>query len=166
VLSEFICPSSHRDSLYRQSPDLIATAQPYARSDYGGMDGERLLRSPTGTNSPERGTMILASNIALKDITDGSSQTIQIAECPEGISAIWISVKNYFDQSAPINTLAAPATQYYFTDYAQEIDSYHAGGASALMADGSVHFFSETMDNHTLSALCSRAGNDIMDDPY
>ena len=100
VLSEFICPTSVRTSLMRQSPDLPASAAPYARSDYGGMDGERGLRSPTATNTPERGVMILAGNIALKDITDGASQTIQVAEAPEGISSIWLSVRNYYDQSS------------------------------------------------------------------
>jgi prepilin-type N-terminal cleavage/methylation domain-containing protein/prepilin-type processing-associated H-X9-DG protein len=166
VLPEFLCPTSHHDSLYRQSPDLPASATPYARSDYGGMDGERGLRSAFGTNSPERGVMILASNISLKEITDGTSQTIQIAEAPEGQSSIWLSVKNLYDQSAPINTLASYAPQYIFYDYGQEINSYHTGGAYALMVDGSVHFLSETMDNYPLSALCSRAGNEVIDDPF
>jgi prepilin-type N-terminal cleavage/methylation domain-containing protein/prepilin-type processing-associated H-X9-DG protein len=166
VLPEFLCPTSIRTSLFRQSPDVPASAPPYARSDYGGMDGERSLRTPIATNSPERGTMIAASNISIKQITDGTSQTIQVAEAPEGVSAIWLSVRNYFDQSAPINTLATTSLQFVFTDEGQEINSYHTGGAHAAMADGSVHFLAETTDNYTLSALCSRAGNDVMDDPF
>ncbi len=157
VLPVFICPTSHRDSLYRSSPDLPSTSTiQYARSDYGGLNGERGLRSPTATNNPERGVMILASNISLKMITDGSSQTVMLGEAPEGESSIWISVRNYFDQSAPINTLATYAPQFVFYDYGQEINSYHPGGAFTLFADGSVHFLAETLDGQTLAALVSR----------
>jgi prepilin-type N-terminal cleavage/methylation domain-containing protein len=161
IVNVFICPSSHRDSLYRTSIDVASTAPQYARSDYGGMDGDRGLSSPTASNNPERGVMIYASNISLRMITDGSSQTVVIGEAPEGESSIWISVKNYFDQSAQINTLATYAPQYIFYDYGQEINSYHPGGAFTLFADGSVHFLAETLDVLTLSALVSRAAGDV-----
>ncbi len=163
VVSLFICPSSHRDGLYRSSPDLPSTSSiQYARSDYGGVNGERDLRSPNASNSPERGVMILASNISLTKIPDGSSQTIMVGEAPEGESSMWISVRNYFDQSAPINTLATYGPQFVFYDYGQEINSYHPGGAFTLFADGSVHFLAETMDVLTLSALISRAGGEVV----
>jgi len=166
ILPEFICPTSVHSSLYRQSPDTPSTAPPYARSDYGGMDGDDGLEAPTVSNNPERGVMILASNVSLMQITDGPSQTVQICEAPEGESGMWISVRNYFNQLARINTPAAFAPQYVFYDYGQEISSYHAGGAFVLLADGSVQFLSETMDPYPLGALCSRAGNEVIDDPF
>ncbi len=168
VLPIFICPTAPHDSLLKPSPDLPATSPTnlYARTDYGGMEGERGLRAPNATNNPERGAMILASNIALKDITDGTSQTILIAEAPEGMNSLWISVKNLFDQSAPINTLATYAPQYIFYDYGQEINSYHVGGAFALLADGSVHFLAQTMDDDDLAALCSRNGGDVVNGAF
>ena len=160
-LPVFLCPSAPNEPRLRNSADLPASStQTYARTNYGGMAGERGLRAAGATNEPERGVMIFEKNISLSQITDGTSQTILIAEAPEGMHSLWISVRNIFDQSASINTPAAFAKQYVFWDYGQEINSYHRGGASVLMADGSIHFLRETLDNLTLSALCSRAGGE------
>jgi type II secretory pathway pseudopilin PulG len=167
VLPGLLCPTSPKDSLRRSSADLPSTSPNlYARTDYGAMAGERGLRSPTATNSPERGAMILAKNISLTAITDGASHTILIGEAPEGMHSLWASVKNMFDQSAPINTPASFAPAYVFWDFGQEINSYHVGGAFTLFADGSVHFLSEGMQNSVLAALCSRAGEEVIADGY
>lgn len=165
VVPVYICPTSPHDSLLKPTADLPSSSPTnwYARADYSGMEGERGLRAPNATNSPERGAMILASNIALRDITDGTSQTIVIAEAPEGEHSLWMCVMNLFDQSAPINTLATYAPQYVFYDFGQEMNSYHTGGAFALFADGSVHFLNQMMSNQTLAALCSRAGGETFD---
>lgn len=163
VLSVFSCPTTPKASLYRKSADLPSTSpNEYARTDYGAVNGERGLRAPTATNNPERGAMIIAKNIAIAEIVDGLSQTILIAEGPEGISSIWISVRNVFDQSAPINTPAPPPSTTVFTDFGQEISSYHTSGAFALFGDGSVHFLSQHGDVQTLAALCSRAGGEVI----
>jgi len=162
-LAVFLCPTAPNDPPLKKSADLPASStQTYARTNYAGVEGERGLRAPGATNEPERGVMIFEKNISIPQITDGTSQTILVAEAPEGIQSLWISVRNIFDQSAPINTPAAFAKQYVFWDYGQEINSYHPGGATVLMADGSVHFLRETLDNLTLAALCSRAGGETI----
>jgi prepilin-type N-terminal cleavage/methylation domain-containing protein len=167
VLPVLLCPTSPKDTLWRISPDLPSSSpNRYARTDYGAVNGERALRSPTATNSPERGAMILEKNVSLAAITDGASHTILVGECPEGINSMWISVKNVFDQSAPINPLATVAPVYVFWDNGQEINSYHAGGAFTLFADGSVHFLFEDMDVGILAALCSRSGGEVIGDSY
>jgi prepilin-type N-terminal cleavage/methylation domain-containing protein/prepilin-type processing-associated H-X9-DG protein len=167
VLAVFLCPSSPRDSLYRPSTDLPAGAPQYARTDYGALNGERGLRSPTATNSPERGVLIMAANLSLADVTDGASQTILVGEAPEGVHSLWISVHNVYDQSAPVSARHDQNSPYpscqlpgVFCDFGQEISSYHTGGAQTLFADGSVHFLRTAMDNAVLAALCSRAGGE------
>ena len=75
-------------ALPRQYPDVTrasvdAGGAPYARTDYGAVNGERGLRSPTGTNSPERGVLILARNLCMADVTDGTSQTVLLGERPK-----------------------------------------------------------------------------------
>jgi prepilin-type N-terminal cleavage/methylation domain-containing protein/prepilin-type processing-associated H-X9-DG protein len=167
VLAVFLCPTSPKESFWKPSADLPSSSpNAYARTDYGALNGERALRAPMATNSPERGVLILEKNLSLTAITDGTSQTILVGEAPEGIHSIWISVKNVFDQSAPINALATYAPGYVFYDYGQEINSYHSGGAFALFADGSVRFLSEDMDVRVLAALCSRNGEEIIGDSY
>jgi prepilin-type N-terminal cleavage/methylation domain-containing protein len=161
VLPVFICPTSSKEMLTKKSADLPSTStHMYARTDYGAVNGERALRASTATNVPERGAMILEKNISLAQITDGASHTILIGESPEGLHSLWFGVRNLFDQSAPINAPATYASQYVFYDYGQEISSYHPDGALVLLADGSVHFLSESISPQTLSALCSREGND------
>ena len=103
------------------------------------------------------------TSIPFYQITDGISQTMLVGEAPEGAHSIWMSTRNVLDQSAPINTPASPMNQYMFTDFGQEISSHHLHGASVMMADASVHFLMERMENRILSALCSRMGGDVID---
>jgi prepilin-type N-terminal cleavage/methylation domain-containing protein len=169
VLGVFLCPTSPRDSLLRPSAD--SPSAEYARTDYGAVNGERGLRSPAAGNSPERGVLILDRNLSLADITDGASQTILVGEAPEGIHGLWISVRNVFDQSAPVSERHNDTSPYpsclipgVFCDYGQEISSYHPGGGQAVFADGAVHFLRTEMDNAVLAALCSRAGGEPVGD--
>ena len=163
-LSVVLCPTSPKESIWKSSADLPASAtNSYARTDYCAINGERGLRSPTASNSPERGVLILERNISLAGILDGSSHTILIGEAPEGIHSLWISVRNVSDQSGPINAPATYAKQFIFFDYGQEISSYHPGGAYVLFADSSVHFLDEELDVRTLAAMCSRDGGEVIE---
>ncbi len=167
VLPVVLCPSSPRETPYRPSGDLpTSTTNRYARSDYAAVTGERGLRAANATNSPERGVLIREKNIPLTAITDGTSQTLLVGEAPEGMHAVWLSVRNMLDQSAPLNTPATYAPQFVFFDYGQELSSYHSGGVQAVFADGGVHFLSERIDNRTLAALLSRAGGEVIDAPF
>ena len=165
VLPIFLCPTAPSGRTLRKSADLpVSSPHTYARTHYGAVNGERGLRAAGATNSPERGAMIFERSISLGEISDGTSQTILISEAPEGMHGIWISVRNLYDQSGPINAPATYGPQYVFFDYGQEISSYHPGGAAALCADGGVRFLSESMDVKTLATLCSRAGGEVPGD--
>jgi prepilin-type N-terminal cleavage/methylation domain-containing protein/prepilin-type processing-associated H-X9-DG protein len=152
VLTVYLCPSEPRKTFWNTTP---GDPYPSADADYGGMYGERRLAGPSSTNSPPRGPMIFNQNVSLAEITDGSSSTIQIGEDPEAINAMWASGHNVFDQSAPIN--ARPPSEF-----GEELTSQHPGGVNALFADGSVHFFKQTIDRRVLGALCTRAGDEIL----
>ena len=45
-----------------------------------------------------------------------------------------------------------------------EVYSFHSGGASFAMADGSTHFLSESIDAQTFVSLCTRAGGEVNGD--
>jgi hypothetical protein len=162
-----ICPSSRRESLYRPSSDLVASADNwYARSDYAAVAGERGLRAANATNSPERGVLIRAKHLPISSITDGTAHTMLVGEAPEGMHGLWLSVRNMLDQSAPINSPATYSPQFIFFDFGQELSSYHTGGVQAVFADGAAHFLFESIDNRVLAALLSRAGGEVIDAPF
>lgn len=148
LIPVLLCPSMPEGEVPRKSAD---SANSYAKTAYGGIQGDRGLFTPTARNEPERGVMIFAKPISLKQIVDGASHTAIVGEAPKGIHSIWASVKNIFDQSAPINS---PSAQ--ITDSGQELSSFHPGGALVVFADAAVHFFPNSTDNLTLAAICSR----------
>jgi prepilin-type N-terminal cleavage/methylation domain-containing protein/prepilin-type processing-associated H-X9-DG protein len=174
VLPVFLCPSSPKAEVRKKSADLPPSSpHEYARTDYGAVSGERGLRAPGASNSPERGVLIFEKNLTLADVTDGTSRTILAGEAPEGIHSVWAGVRNLYDQSAPVSMRRNPASAYpscalpgVFCDFGQELSSYHPGGAQAVFADGSVHFLSAALDPVVLAALCSRAGGEAGGDGF
>ena len=154
LLPVLLCPSMPDRETLRKSADLPSSSEhTYAKTAYGGVQGERGLRASNATNNPERGVMIYEKPIALKQISNGTSHTAIVGEAPEGIHSIWLSVRNVFDQSAPINSKAGQ-----ITDFGQELSSFHPGGALVVFADASVRFLPNSTDNLTLAAICSRRG--------
>ncbi|MES2788068.1 MAG: DUF1559 domain-containing protein [Planctomycetota bacterium] len=112
----------------------------------------------------------------LKDITDGSSNTIAILETPQEKSDIWFGpywgVGVHTSTRALINTNAwnminAPAYLAYPTcgpgqpgyrpscryPYAWGVGSHHEGGCHVLLSDGAVRFLSENMSFTTYRNL-------------
>jgi prepilin-type processing-associated H-X9-DG protein len=152
VLLVYLCPSEPRKTFWNRYP---GDRFDHADADYGGMYGERGLSSPTATNNPPRGPMIFNQPIAIPQITDGTSQTVQVGEDPEAINAMWASGHNVFDQAFPIN--ARPPVEF-----GEELTSQHPGGVNVLFADGSVHFLKDQTDRRVVAALCTRDGGEVV----
>ena len=158
VMNVYLCPSEPRKALRGQaSPNPLYPVDPFPSgdADYGGMFGPRALIVPPLVNNPPRGAMIFDQCLGIREISDGTSQTIQIGEDPEAINALWPSGHNVFDQSAPIN--ARPPFEY-----GEELTSQHPGGCNVLFADGSVHFLKQTVNPFVLAGLCTRAGGEVL----
>lgn len=143
VLSIYICPSVPQGSQLRSGRGPC---------QYGGIHGERI----TAPNNPPKGVMLYDRAIAIAEITDGTSNTLIIAEDGEFADGQWINARNVFDQAYAINR--APA-------FENDIRSKHPGGANGLFCDGSAHFLSETMELPTLAAICTRAGREVVQMP-
>jgi prepilin-type N-terminal cleavage/methylation domain-containing protein/prepilin-type processing-associated H-X9-DG protein len=179
VLAGYLCPTAPSDPL-KTAPN---SANLYAVNHYGGNYGERALRCYPSTGCPNnydgspegRGVLLFGFEraIGLRDITDGTSQTIVVGEAPDALHGIWIGPMNTFDQAAPISAKTAQVTPWQacapqlaspnarFCDYGQEFGSYHSGGAQFLLADGSVHFLSASLEPQVLAALLSRCGGEV-----
>jgi len=140
VVPTYVCPSVPRQSLLLEGR---------AVTDYGGIYGERI----TGPNNPPKGAMIYDRPLRIRDIRDGTSTTLIVAEDGGFPDGQWINALNVFDQAFAINQ--APA-------YENDMSSKHRGGANALFCDGSARFLSEDMDLLTLAAICTRDGGEIV----
>jgi prepilin-type N-terminal cleavage/methylation domain-containing protein len=121
------------------------------------------------------GVIFPVSKIKAKDITDGLSKTMFIAESREEKMRVWIDGRtgayttlpgtpaNFYLPSTPI---ALNYTPYY--DDGDVVCQYgpssmHPGGANHLFGDGSVHFLLNTISKATYLGLCTRAGGEPID---
>lgn len=143
LLDVYVCPSAPEGEQLREhrGPCL-----------YGGIFGERIL-SP---NNPPKGAMLYDQSFRAAQIVDGLTNTIFISEDSQFTDGQWINALNVFDQAYPINQ--AP-------DNENDIRSEHPGGANGLFGDASVRFLSESMDDKTLAAICTRAGKEMVEFP-
>ena len=146
------------------------SGQPYVMGMWPNppIDLQKLTRWATGRIND---TGLISSRSKMRDVLDGLSSTILLVECagrpdkylqgrlhPDGSdvpSAGWSDPTNQFyaDERQPIN----------FTND-DEIYSFHTGGAQILLADGSVHFITESIAAEILVGLISHQGREIVND--
>ncbi len=133
-----------------QCPTAITNSGRIGRSDYGGLYGQRI----TTRNNTDNGVFIFNTPIRLRDIHDGITNTVAIAEDTHSPNSKWIDGSNVFEQSGAINDPKA-----WIGD--NEIRSDHVGGAMTLFACSRVVFLSNETDSRTLGAIITRAGGEI-----
>jgi prepilin-type processing-associated H-X9-DG protein len=115
------------------------------------------------------------------DITDGLGQTVLITECagrpdewvlgrpgrPNELasSAPWASRSNDFglDGFDPTNPDADAGPCAINCTNANEVYSFHPGGANAAMADGGVRFIADRVGTRLLARLVTRSGGEAVD---
>ena len=129
---------------------------------------------PCQDKSGYEGIFYNNSRTRIGDVTDGTSNTCAIGErgqnkslsygwplCGRGYPPLFSGRKDHilemytFSQGVPDdNPDSGPSNQKYW--------SWHAGGAQFTMADGSVQFFSYSMDTNIYKALGTRAGGEVI----
>jgi hypothetical protein len=151
MIRVYLCPSTARlgpgrdgDTVGDRNGNGTADPGDYAgTTDYGGNYGAE------GVSPSANGVLIYNRAIRLKQITDGTSQTIAVSE-DSGRGWLWdgqwSNGENIFDQIGVINT-----------QQNNEMWSDHPGGINALRCDGSADFRADTIDVDSLRARCTRA---------
>ena len=152
-LDSFRCPSDIAPNVNNSAatPDREYADNEIGTSSYIGSAGT-LTDPTTDLASANNGVLFQASNLGLRDITDGTANTLLVGErCWElkkaavtnHRSSTWgatdAGVWNvYMNSTGNINSSDATAEPDAFS-------SLHPGGAQFVFADGSVHFLNETL---------------------
>jgi prepilin-type N-terminal cleavage/methylation domain-containing protein/prepilin-type processing-associated H-X9-DG protein len=159
VISTFLCPSTESTEVL--SPKGLWKGMAF--TDYGGIYGVEGPGHDVDSNNSDAsqwlrtdslGVMLYEVPVTRREITDGLSKTVSIAEASgRRISqeTEWANGHNVFAQEAstPIN---GPLVQI------NEIGSPHPGGASLSFCDGHVEFVNESIEQRALNAMLTKAG--------
>ena len=128
-------------------------------TDYSGLYGENYPPHPTNWVA-ENGVMIYDRAFSIRDISDGASNTLVVAEnAPFPVLAgdQWINGLNVMDGDYAFNYIPADPRLWE-----HDIRSEHPGGVNAALCDGSARFLTETMDLTPRKAILTRAGGEVI----
>lgn len=171
-VATFLCPSSPfsqprctftgsitRNTGHNGNDDL-------SRTDYDPvMDSRDWTCDGTWPRRDHDGVMGHFSRTGIKDIIDGTSNTLLIGEQANGAPGsynchTWIAF-SAMDTARGINDSATTVPgggTWHFRDTG--FSSYHTGGAHFVLGDGSVRFISENINQATLAGLTTRMGGE------
>jgi prepilin-type processing-associated H-X9-DG protein len=133
--------SAHNRALIAKMP---ATLRCPDENDAAAREGKTRYLAPRSADTIMRG----AEPVGLRDITDGTSNTIFVLDAGEDRAVEWTKPADWeFDPD--------PAVQTIFT-------SHEPNGTNMAFADGAVRFISVTIPAATLRAIFTRAGGEVI----
>ncbi|NLY02238.1 MAG: DUF1559 domain-containing protein [Rhodopirellula sp.] len=111
------------------------------------------------------GIMADRKGCRFRDILDGTSNTLMIAEVTggglgttKGFSWVFTPMTDTYEGINGLYTVPGGYTAALYNFRTTGPSSYHPGGCQFAIGDGSVRFLSETIDRETLKRLTDRAG--------
>ena len=118
--------------------------------------------------SDGNGILFNLSNVKVAEVTDGTSHTLFVEKSSEAVleptwGLFWISWNVTTTQNG-INLPVRDPTISHWSKDGFGPSSYHPGGCHFLFADGSTHFLVDTISQHLLSNLTTRAGGEVIDE--
>ncbi|MBA2114853.1 DUF1559 domain-containing protein [Bremerella alba] len=178
IIPGYICPSDPSESLNTKlrSDDSSFPAQ-YGKSNYVGTYTAALYNT-AGTKTADRNAMFYEnSDRKFRDITDGTSNTLMVAErgtVAHYVGSLWIGWHDlspggttgdrWFITHVRINRLSNDSQYAINGTIGHAASSSHPGGAQFLLGDGSARFIPETIDVQTYSALGTIDGAEVIDE--
>jgi prepilin-type N-terminal cleavage/methylation domain-containing protein/prepilin-type processing-associated H-X9-DG protein len=198
-IGEFLCPSdSGKDTFQVQGaggsgPLSGSDGKPVevGRSNYVGVFGNPEITPDPGFTAPDddpsrglahRGMLYRNSQVSIKDVADGTSNTLFVGERTSGLAyATWTGAVTggqvppdptnpfgYGPEGAPVLVLGhtgdggdvPPHTPNSDVNHVDDFRSAHTQGANFLFVDGSVRMINNNIDPNVWWALGTRAGGE------
>jgi prepilin-type N-terminal cleavage/methylation domain-containing protein/prepilin-type processing-associated H-X9-DG protein len=189
LVKTYFCPSTPGAQRMEDYGPLLGVATiMLAMHDYGpitGIAGNLSAYLPSGTPTGDTGTLLYYRSPSFyrprfADITDGTSNTIVIAEDAGRVKRYQMG-RQVAGQYSTGGAWGDYNTEYWVhgADNAgnvgagscvincsndNEIYAFHTGGANVLRGDGSVRFLSSTTSPVLIAALVSKAGGETLSD--
>jgi len=170
----FECPSDPPfDSPHTYTPLNMYTITDATRVSYGFVhetteyDGNAGRHWKSNRNN-SRSAFGINSSANMRDITDGTSNTMLMIETPfqkewEGFGPfLQAYTHTHFIIPTEFGINRWSVTTPKRLVYAWGAGSQHTGGAQAVLGDGSVRFLSENMSSVTIASLVSIAGSEVV----
>ncbi|MDG3003158.1 DUF1559 domain-containing protein [Paludisphaera mucosa] len=132
--------SPHNKALVARMPEVLACP-----SKRGGSPpaGTTIYKTPRGAGTAFTGPV----GITIKDVTDGTSNTIMVLETPLDQAVVWTRPDDW-DVPANLDPKA--------------VLTRHLGGAHTALMDGSVRFLRDAISAETLRSLLTPAGGEVV----
>ena len=186
LIPAYLCPSdpqgdelvSNTGSTDGKPPDLLEE-EDYRRTSMAGVTDSMDWTCNTVTArqfSKADGMMAQLQGCRIRDVVDGTSNTLMVGEVTGGgrgsyNSHFWVSqtLSDTYDGINGISTIPGGSPSWAGNSYAwrdASFSSFHPGGCHFLMADGSVQFLSENIASISLSALATRGGGEPISESF
>ena len=152
-----------------------------ANSNYGPNSRHRIVlpvgTTPSGSadiigaydiGAEYNGILGMALKTGVRDVTDGTSNTLMVGERAVDVSHSWgwTLTGNEGDSligtGVPIWNKTLTVASGYDWQNSVTFSSWHSGGAQFLLGDGTVKFISNSIDATTYKALGTRAGAEVV----
>jgi len=183
VLSTYLCPSSRPDGpvSLRAGEKGPVTISDVAPGQYLASAGQWEIEDVPGSNN---GVFYRNSRVAIRDITDGTSQTLLLGERSRNVcDATWVGaipsmvvctnpswpVRDCATSNVMVMANTGPWEDETWVNVpnhkgakADDFWSLHPGGCNFLIGDGSVRFIKETVNPTVFSSLATRAGSEVV----
>ncbi|MBN1394800.1 MAG: DUF1559 domain-containing protein [Pirellulales bacterium] len=168
----YICPST-RPPVLVTCCSHIPGPDDAAPTHYAGVSTHEQV--DYGVTTTGSGCIFGASKISMRDVTDGTSQSLLLAERdyypdddPWKTTYASIHCPNAVCNAGNLWAGGAKVTTYYGINKglnAQQagVASPHSGGSHVSFADAHVAFLNETIDQNVLIALTTRNGGELID---